>query len=411
MKKNQLTNSVFLVASVCMTTAVSGQTTSRYKTDVDTVTRSSFYKVSLLPSLIAYCEKDLRDIRIVENDNGRQVPYILKSDVPGFRESSFINFPILSVRKEADKQTHIVIRSNSDKIIDNLLLFIKNTDAVRSVTLSGSDNQKNWYVIKENIYLDEYFRQVADQFIQTISFPPSKYAFFKVTVIGINILPVNITKAGMYTEQIGQGKYQSVAIKNISQKDSSNKKSYIQLLLDAPYLVSKLSIESGGPKYFNRQLEIIPGPAAEAGYGVAFRLSSNGSSSFPVDNIKTKKITLIVHNEDNPPLKIQQVTGWQLNQYLLAYLDANKQYSIRFGDSTAIAPVYDLAFFKDSIPAILPILNYGAIEKITSLQPDIKPANWNKTWMWLAVSIAAIVLLFFTIQLARQINKKTNDTL
>jgi hypothetical protein len=411
MKKNQLSKVFFLLAAVCLAAAVSAQTTSRYKTAVDSVTRSSFYKISLLPSLLANCEKDLRDIRIVENENGRQVPYILRSDEASFRESSFIGFPILTVRKEADKQTHIVIKANPNKIIDNLLLFIKNTDAIRSVTLSGSDNQQNWFIIKENIYLDEYFRRVDDQFIQTISFPPSKYGFYKITVIGKNMLPVNITKAGMYTEQMMEGKYQPIAIKSISQKDSSNKKTYVELLLDAPYLIHKLSIQPGGPKYFNRQLEIRPGQGEEFGYVSIFRLSSNGSSAFPLDNIKTNKITLIIHNEDNPPLKIQEASGWQLNHYLLTYLDANKQYSIRFGDSTAKAPVYDLTFFKDSIPSILPILNYGTIEKNSPSQQESKPANWNKAWMWLAIIIAAIVLLFFTIQLARQINNKANDTL
>jgi hypothetical protein len=411
MKKKRLSKTFFLLAAVCQAAALSAQTASRYRAAVDTVARSSFYKIGLLPSLLANCEKDLRDIRIVENDNGRQIPYILKSDEAGFRESSFIGFPILTVRKESDKQTHIVIQANPDKIIDNLLLFIKNTDALRSVTLSGSDNQQNWFVIKENIYLDEYFRRVDDQFIQTVSFPPSKYGFYKITIIGENRLPVNIVKAGMYTEKMTEGKYQPVAIKSISQKDSSNKNTYVELLLDAPHFIHKLSIQPVGSKYFNRQLEIRSGQGEAVAYGTVFRLSSNGSSAFPLNNIKTNKITLIIHNEDNPPLKIQEIYGWQLNQYLLTYLDANKQYSIRFGDSTAKAPVYDLTFFKDSIPSVLPALNYGAIEKTTFSPPESKPANWNKTWMWLAIIIAALVLLFFTIQLARQINNKANDTL
>ncbi len=411
MKKNQLDKIFFLLTGLFLPAAVAAQGNALYKTEIESVRQSSFYKINLLPSVVAGCQQGLSDIRVIENDNGRQVPYILKSEEASFRSESFIDFPVLTVKKEADKQTHIVIQTNPDKIIDNLLLFIKNTDAVRSVTLSGSDNQQNWFVIKENIYLDEYFRRMDDQFIQTISFPPSKYGFYKITVIGENILPVNITKAGMYTGQMIQGKYQHVAIKSMVQTDSNNKKTYIELSFDAPYIVDKLSIEPIGPRYFNRQLHISTRSGEEFGYETIFRLSSNGSSAFPLNNVKTNKITLVIHNEDNPPLKIKQASGWQLNQYLLTYLDAGKQYSIRFGDATARPPVYDLAFFKDSIPSTLPILNYGPIEKISPPQPAPKPANWNKAWMWLAIIIAALVLLFFTIQLARQINKKTNDTL
>jgi hypothetical protein len=381
------------------------QSPALYSSELDTVGVSSFYKISLIPALVANCQLDFRDLRIIENETGREVPYILKSDAATFSESSFVNFPILSVKKEADKQTHIILKANHTQPIDNLLLFIKNTDAVRSVTLSGSDNNKDWFVIKENIYLDEYFNRINDQFIQTLSFAPSKYAFYKLIIIGENILPVNIMKAGLYNSKIAFGKYLPVPVKSIIQNDSSNKKSYTRLLLDAPYLVHKLSIEAAGPKYFNRSLEISTTTTRNAHDFTKFALSSNGNSSFPLNGLKSSEFLLTVQNDDNPALKITGAICWQLNQYLLTYLDANKKYHLRFGDSTAMAPVYDLAFFKDSIPANLPQLNYSGIKATNSSQELLKPGGFSKVWMWFTIFAAGLVLLFFTIQLTRQINK------
>lgn len=405
MKKNQFRRLLFLICCLWQV-VVRAQSHALYTADLDTIARPSFYKINLLPAVVANCRQNLSDIRIVENETGREVPYILKNDAATFSESSFVNFPILSVKKEADKQTHIILKANHTQPIDNLLLFIKNTDAVRSVTLSGSDNNRDWFVIKENIYLDEYFNRTNDQFIQTLSFVPSKYAFYKLIILGENILPVNVVKAGMYSNKITFGKYLPVPVKSIIQNDSSNKKSYIRLLLDAPYLVHKLSIEAEGPKYFNRSLEISTATTEKGQYFVMFALSSNGNSSFPLNGLKSSEFLLTIQNDDNPALKITGATCWQLNQYLFTYLDSNKQYHLSFGDSTATVPVYDLAFFKDSIPAILPQLNYGGIKATNSSQALLKPGSFSKVWMWLAIVVAGLALLIFTIQLTRQINRK-----
>jgi hypothetical protein len=391
MKKKLFSRLFFLPLCLCQAFIAGAQSPAVYTSQLDTIPVSSFYKINLLPALVANCEADFRDLRIIENETGREVPYILKSDAATFSESSFVNFPIVSVKKEADKQTHIVLQSNK-QLIDNLLLFIKNTEALRMVTLSGSDNNKDWFVIKENIYLDEYFNRTNDLFIQTLSFAPNKYAFYKLIIIAF-------------------GKYLPIAIKNIIQKDSSNKKSYIQLLLDAPHLVHKLSIQATGPKYFNRTLEISATNTDKSKYNIFLALSSNGSSSFPLPSLKSSEFLLTIQNDDNLPLQITNASFGQLNQYLLTYLDANKKYSLRFGDSTATVPVYDLAFFKDSIPASLSQLAYNTIKKNTTTELTSKKDGLSKLWMWLALVLAGSLLLIITIQLTRQINKKKHDNL
>jgi hypothetical protein len=371
-----------------------------YQTELDTPAVSSFYKINLLPALVAKCSRDLHDIRIIENATGQQIPYILKSDSAVFRENKFINFPILSVKREKDKQTHVIIRSDSTKLVNEFLLFIKNTDAARTISLSGSNNQRDWFIIKEDIYLDDYFNQLGDQFIQILSFPPSKYAFFKLSFVGKDLLPANIVRAGSYTGQ-------TIAIKSITQKDSSDKNSYITLLLDAPYLINKLTVEVEGPRYFKRILEVIVRTPDEGTHIIVFSLSSGGKSSFSLPkNIKTDRLLLRIRNDDNLPLKVTAASCWQINQYLLTYLEATKKYRLQFSDSIATDPVYDLSFFKDSIPAILPQLTYSNIKETNFNQPVLKSTGFSKVWMWLAIIVAGLVLLTFTMQLTRQINKK-----
>ena len=63
---------------------------------------------------------------------------------------------------------------------------------------------------------------------------------------------------------------------------------------------------------------------------------------------------MVISNEDNPPIKITGIRAFQHAEYIIAYLEANKSYTLTFGDSLAQAPVYDLTYFKDSIGKQIP---------------------------------------------------------
>src|SRR5450432_589587 len=94
-------HNIFLLLLCCCTWINSGaQQGFRNKTILDSIPASGFYQVNLLPAVIAALQPDMRDIRIMDA-RGKQVPYILKSDLPAFKENKFTAFPILSVKKEA----------------------------------------------------------------------------------------------------------------------------------------------------------------------------------------------------------------------------------------------------------------------------------------------------------------------
>ena len=73
-------------------------------------------------------------------------------------------------------------------------------DAKRVVNISGSNDLKEWYIIKEGVWLDSYFSRKEEELVQTISLPTVLYKYFQVTVIGQDILPFNVVKAGIYNQ-------------------------------------------------------------------------------------------------------------------------------------------------------------------------------------------------------------------
>src|SRR5882724_593107 len=128
MKKRLLNKTGVLAAMLCLCLQSRAQTGFRYKAALDTVPQNGFYQITLLPGVAALLQPGLPDIRVMDAE-GKQAPYILKSDLPAFSENKFKELPIISNKKEADKQTHVVIQNTPGGILDQLLLVIKNTDA------------------------------------------------------------------------------------------------------------------------------------------------------------------------------------------------------------------------------------------------------------------------------------------
>jgi hypothetical protein len=386
----------------CLLSGGSAQTSFRKNVRLDSTKTPGFYQVNLSPAVCAALQQDMRDIRIIDA-TGKQVPYILRSDLPIFKDSKFTGLPVISVRKETDRQTHIVIENTLRQPLHELLLIIKNTDADRSVTLSGSDDNKSWFVIKEQIYLARSFSGTTDRSVQSLDFPASNYHYFKIIINGKDVLPVNIVKAGIYEESLRAGKYLPLPGTFILQKDSSDKYSYVYIRFNDFYFIDRLVIQVKSPRFYKRNAGIYTGNGTLLG---SFVISSEKEPVFPVD-VKTNEILLKIRNNDNPPLQINNAAGYQLNKYLITYLEKPGVYRLLFSDSTATVPEYDLETFKDSIAANITLLRYGSIEKNILPAKKIVPRETDsRKLIWMAIGIAIVMLLLLTYKLTNEIKNK-----
>ncbi len=406
MKKKNLCKPI-LIAFCLISTQLHSQGNYAYKAELDTIKQTAFYKIDLPPGVVAKCKAGLEDIRIFDEE-GKQASYLIKNDFPSFVNENFTQFPILSIRKEADKQTHIIIQDIITKPVSDLLLFIKNTDAQRTFSISGSNDRQHWFVIKENIALDNSFKNDGENVLQTLSFPLSTYKYFQLTILGENVLPFNIVKAGVYNNSVVYGKYVRIRTPVLSQKDSTDKNSYIHIQFDDKYLVNKLTITAAGAKYFKRPITIYEGANDE--FLTNNYLSSDAENAFII-NAKNDQFTIVINNEDNIPLKINTVDAFQLNTCLLTYLQTGKHYYLSFGDSLATTPKYDLQFFADSISKTPLELQVNDIERITTPAPVAPAGKNNQLILWVIITAVLLILSLFTFKMAKEVNKRKADNL
>src|SRR5258706_13338020 len=126
MKRKRLF-SASLLSGVCLLAFVlsgRGQERFAYEASLDSIVQPGFYKIVLMPEVVAKCKKDLSDLRI-RDDHGQYVPYVLQSDFPVFSGEKYIEFPILPVKKRADSAEDVQIVNWSSGAIHSLLLGVR----------------------------------------------------------------------------------------------------------------------------------------------------------------------------------------------------------------------------------------------------------------------------------------------
>lgn len=372
-----------------------------YKSELPIVDHEGFYRIILTPDIIAKSLPGLPDIRLNEK-KGNPVPYVLKTEIPVSTTRQFIEFPVVSIKKETDQLTHVTLKNATSHNVNELLLYVRNTVANRTISLSGSNDSLQWFIIRENVPIEGYYHE-KDLFIQSVQLPLTAYKYYEIIVNGKNMLPVDIFKAGVNEELFANGNYQQLPSPVVHQQ-VKEKATYVDIVFNDHYQVDQLSIKISKPKYFKREATVYDGNSLLG----SFAISSGSPIIIPVHS-KSNQLRLKIDNQDNQALTIDSIQAFQLIRSLISYLDKGTSYDIFFGDSAATAPNYDLAAFSDSAGKNITILNPGIVQKINSLTPDKDKKDHNKLLLWIITGIILVILLFVTLKMTKEVNKKDKN--
>ena len=400
MKRNCVYKLLFLPFFWLLCYPVHAQDNFTYKAALNIIGESGFYNVSLSPTIIAKCKNNLEDVRIKDND-GREAPYILYTESARPNEEAFTEFPI----SYSENRLAIIINNILPSSLDKLFLLIKNSDAQRTATLSGSDDTLHWFIIKENIVLQKEYPAGKDVFAQSVSFPSSSYKYFRIAMEGKHLLPLNIVKAGVYRHSFTNNVYDSLPSPIVVQKDSFDKRSYVYLNFDDNYEIDKMNLSFTGTKFYKRNVVVYDKNT------INMPLLQDTISSERLATIefgaKANRLLLVINNGDNAPLSLQKAAAFGLHTSVTAYLERGVQYSLYYGDPSAIAPSYDLEYFSDSIGSNIHPLAVKSIEKIkpaTGLKSEKSAVgNWL---LWGVIVVVLLLLIYFSIAMIKEINNK-----
>jgi hypothetical protein len=383
----------------------------------DSVVADGFYNIILRPEIGAKLQNSYSDIRIL-NEKNEEVPFIQKSEEPNFSTTRFKEYPIVSNKIINQCCTKLTIENVGKKAINNICFVLKNSDAVKVNQISGSDDGVTWFAVKQFDVFYNNYSETDTKVLTYVHFPLTDYLYYSFDITdrgywdeknwahwennGRWNYPVNVLKVGFYETFLKEGKYKSVPAPVFQQVDSIDKKTYIKVSFKDLYGVNRIRFNFSGPRYYKRQITLATKVAgkkkqADSYYPITtLEVNSYSLNEFDFDFFREKEFYVLIENDDNRPLQLEGIETWQLTRYMKTYLEKGHQYRLVYGDSVSIAPVYDLNYFVDSIPKVLPTLWVLDSKVIDAQAAEVHEVSWyeDKLFVWLAI-IALIALLSF----------------
>lgn len=382
--------------------------------------QSGFYHIALTPAVAAKLNNSVvPNFRIYQAE--KEVPYLLQEQVGGYDVASFEPFDVTDNVRLAGKSSTIVFHNVKGYTLDHFEMVFKNARVIKTMRISGSNDKKNWYGVTDTFVFDPA-SAVPDSssttLVKTIGIPSSNYTWYQLIINDSTSAPVFIEKIGRYRTNSHAMEYTPVPAPKVSVPAGSYPhETRLQLNFDQPYLINKLSFNITTPALYRRRAVLMVETKVSDGKKTvvqpldiaSFELSSDQPAQVVLTNPGNySQLFLIVQNDDNPPLQFGGVNAWQQTIWLTANLQQGQSYVLKGGDVHLPAPVYDLAYFKDSVPANIPVIEPMSPVNIAGAvteQPSVTVFK-SKWWIWLAIIAIGVLLAFFAFKMLKEMQGK-----
>lgn len=378
---------------------------------IKAVVQNGLHKIVLPAEIRSYSKQDASDFRIFDAKEN-EVPYFLIKNENEMETTNFSEYKIVSKTVIPKKSTSVIIENPSVRNYDRISLFIANSDAIKTYSISGSDNQNEWFGLSNRQELYDLSSNTETYVIKTIPLPLCSYKFLKIDLDDKKILPINILKAGSFKSQIQSNSLLQITPKSFTvSKLSPKKETLIHIIFDAPQIINQVTFEISKPNFYTRNAILFKNetrklkrktktfPATMA----YFELSSETKNTFNIPEIFEKEFFVKIENQDNQPLTITGVKCMQIPVSIISDLNANEEYTVKTGNPNLGAPQYDLSNFKNSISNNLPETSIYEIKKVVTTANIIPSKSfWQQAWfMWTCIILGGIAILYFTASLVK----------
>ncbi len=376
-----------------------------HKAVLDKVNQNGYYQIHLPNKIRAFAEPDLKDLRIFDEQK-KQVPYKVKHTDYKVDETTFEDYNFTQIKND------YIINKGSRTASNYLVLKVKNTAIIKYYTLSGSNNQKDWFAltdtcsfaINSNSNINVYW---------PIYFPVNDYQFIKLSVNNTISAPINIETIGYYKNQSIINELDKIEEYYQSIPELEGKKTTIKLTIPNKQQIDEIRFKVNGPTYYNRNVTIYKNVMLKQKRNLILQkevicqltLNSNNSLNFPV-NMYENELFIDIENNDNTPLQLDSIQLFQKPIYLLAELNANQNYAIYCGDKNLNAPIYDIESLHELNNKPLKEVRVQTIQNLINPTKAIikTKAFYEQTWfMWACIGVGVLALALFSVSLLREV--------
>ncbi len=385
-----------------------------WRATVEKIDSSGFYNIYLNPDVTSRLRYELPDIRLFDNHN-TEIPYILRLDRKHNYSKKLKKLDIIKNKYFIRKGLRQILVENKRKEeISNLILNFEKTNAIITAKIIGSNNKKDWYILKNSsvFHVETKKEKQAEIIIEDL--PLTNFKFFKIEISSNNKEKLFVKKVFYKQHLHSEQNFMQLVSPFFSQDNTTIKgKSIITIKFKQPEFIDKMRFRFRETNYFLRKANLLKiDSVGEKKFHLQqydrkkfqFVLNSTTNNEFFFTNFKAQQLRFEIENQDDAPLELISVRAFQQNAYLIAHLEANKDYYILFGSSRTASPLYDLNYFTDSIPLELTKVEVG---KVAINQDKL----YNKTkikipiyFLWSITIGLAAFLAFMVFKMFKKMN-------
>jgi len=368
-------------------------------------------KLILPDEIFGKISQNLNDIRIygtTANNDTVEAPYLLRLST-GNISGKEISFNTLNTSHN-DKGYYFTFEIPATEPINQILLDFKQKNFDWRIKLEGSQNQNDWFTISDNYRILSIKNEITDFQFTRLTFPDSKYRFFRLQIDSKEKPGLNQTKISQ--NEIANGTFRNYIVNNFYVTENRElKQTEIDIELQMPVPVSFLKLEVRDSfdyyrpfiiKYLTDSIKTEQGWKYNYSTLTSGTLNSIDKNGLTFSSTTVQKLKIIINNADNQPLTIDSVLVKGVEHELLVRFTEQATYYLTYGKKSATTPVYDINRFADKVPVELTTLNLGDEQLIKKREiPLTEPLFKNKTWLWLIMGLIIIVLGWFSIRMMK----------
>ncbi|RZK19147.1 MAG: DUF3999 domain-containing protein, partial [Flavobacterium sp.] len=367
---------------------------------------TNWHSLKLPDDLYQKINLGFEDLRIfgIKGKDTIEVPYLLKQRA---NQVNTAEIPFKQLNQSTIGNVYYyTFQLTEANIINQINLDFKQDNFDWKVILEGSNDNQNWFRILKDYRILSIKNKDTDYQFTKLSFPNSKYQFYRIAIIS-DIKPTLTTTKTIRTDTIkgifNEIKYQTYDLKN----DAKNKETIIDVSLKNAVPISFLKLNAQSDFDFYRPIRIeyaTDSFKTEKGIEYNFAtlyegtISSLEKTEFNFQNTITSRLKITINNDDNRPLRLSGL-ALKGNSYemIARFDDLTSEYALYYGSKNAAAPNYEIAKFESKIPSNLNSVNVGEEQKNSAYSITTKkPLFENKIWLWSLMAVIIALLGFFS---------------
>lgn len=375
-----------------------------WKADVEEVKESGYYNIEVDQELIGTSKYNLRDLRLVKKDSV-EIPYFIRSASPVQAVSSYENYK-LKENTVRDSLNVIVVDNEARESLERFYVTIAGADVKINGSIRGSDDLKQWYIVKRESTISKYQGTDGDNML-ILDFPKGKYRYYEITLANDQRSPLQVKSVDNIANSSIYGQFSSIPSMNRFELVNKDKNTIISFPdLQYAYVIAKVEF------YINDKIGYLRNASLQdtvKHYNQYFTLSSKGDNMFFLEGgrFSAGGSVVMIENGDNPPLQIDSVRFYGLKRYICAYLEAGDKVQLKLDESVNTSPKYDIEHFKDEIAEDIPVLKTKNLSSV--IIPEVRREQLlieNPIFMWSIIIGIGLLLTILCVKMLKGLKKE-----